>query len=246
MELPKIKIDLMLLTYITQSLGRMPETMYDFQKIKNLSCGGKAILQRLIDPYNDNIPDRLEIVEGDFSMIGKMSRLKKLTISAMPVKDFSFLKTCIALESLEISGCGVIDCAYLSNLTNLKDLALLHCSGLEHMEEILKLFRLKKLSLEGSAISNADCFMNCRIPEIHLPEHILKEKQDAERKAAEKKKKKRRANACAGVPFRAAVRKPGQYPYTLTDLDSPSWEVYRGAYGNVSEYIAILIANQYH
>ena len=60
---------------------------------------------------------------------------------------------------------------------SLRSLSLLNCSGLEHMEEILKLFRLERLSLECSQISNADCFINCRIKEVLLPEHIRKAEQ---------------------------------------------------------------------
>ncbi len=271
MEFEKIKIDLILLSCVVQSLGRMPETLYDLQKVKNLYLGGKPI--RLIDPYNDSIPDRLEIVEGDFSAIGKMSRLKKLLISAMPIEDFSFLRTCISLEELEISGCGVIDCAILAEVTSIKRLSLHYCAGLEHMEKLLKLYRLKRLSLEGTMITDADCFRNCWIPEVYLPEHILKERRRAEkkeeqRKSEEKGQRKRKekgeqqgtteeqqevqhgtavsrnrteAHLCAGVPFRAAERKAGTYSYTLTESNSPLWEVYRGAYGNVSEYIAILM-----
>lgn len=246
MEQTKIKIDLTLLTCVARSLGRIPETMYDFQKVKNLSCGGRPTYQRLIDPYNDNIPERLEIAEGDFSMIGKMSRLKKLTISAMPIKDFSFLRTCIALEDLEISGCGVIDCADLGKVTSLKSLSLHYCAGLEHMEEILKLFRLKKLSLEGTMITDAGCFTNCYwIPEICLPEHILREKQKAEKAAS--KKKKAEVQCREGVSFKPVKKEQGscagQYD-TLESPDSPLWEVYRGAYGNVSEYIEILMGKR--
>ena len=246
MEQTKIKIDLTLLTCVAQSLGRIPETMYDFQKVKNLSCGGRPTYQRLIDPYNDNIPERLEITEGDFSMIGKMSRLKKLTISAMPIKDFSFLRTCIALEDLEISGCGVIDCADLGKVTSLKNLSLHYCAGLEHMEEILKLFRLKRLSLEGTMIKDASCFMNCYwIPEIHLPEHILRERQKAEKAASKKKKTKEQCRE--NVLFKPIEREQGSCARkydTLESSDSPLWEVYRGAYGNVSEYIAILMGKR--
>ena len=91
MELQKITIDPTLLTYVAQALGRVPESLYDFQKIKNLSCGGRPVYQKLVDPLKDALPERLEIVRGDFSIIGKMSRLRKLAILAMPVKDFSFL-----------------------------------------------------------------------------------------------------------------------------------------------------------
>ena len=42
MEPEKIRIDMTLLSCIVQSLGRIPETMYDFQKVKKLSCGGKT------------------------------------------------------------------------------------------------------------------------------------------------------------------------------------------------------------
>ena len=129
----KIAIDPILLTYVAQTLGRVPETFYDFQKIKNLTCGGRPVYQKWIDPLHDPLPERLEIVKGDFSVIGKMSRLKKLAISAMQVNDFSFLKTCTALESLEISACGAINCAFLKDMKNLKSLSLLECSESEIM-----------------------------------------------------------------------------------------------------------------
>lgn len=93
MEYAKITIDPTLLTYVVQALGRVPESLYDLQKIRNLSCGGRPVCQELTDPLKDALPERLEIVRGDFSVIGKMSRLKKLAISAMTVKDFSFLTT---------------------------------------------------------------------------------------------------------------------------------------------------------
>lgn len=242
MESNKIAIDPILLTYIAQTLGRVPENLYDFQKIKNLACGGRPVYQKLIDPLHDPVPERLEIVRGDFSVIGKMSRLKKLTISAMQVNDFSFLKTCMALESLEISACGVIDCAFLKDLNNLKNLSLLCCSGLVHMEDILKLFRLTRLSLEGSMISDASCFMDCRIKEVHLPEHCLKAKQTEKKAVA--KAKKAAEQPCTGVPFRAAKRKQGQHPYTLQEFDSFLWDSYKGAYGNVKEYLIILMGER--
>ncbi len=46
------------------------------------------------------------------------------------------------------------------------------------------------------------------------------------------------------VPFQAAERSQGEHLYALQDLNSPLWEVYRGAYGNVSEYLAILAGDQ--
>lgn len=251
MEPEKIRIDMTLLSCIVQSLGRIPETMYDFQKVKKLSCGGEPV--KLIDPYNEPLPDRLEIAEGDFGMIGKMSRLKKLTISAMPIQDFSFLKTCIGLEELEISGCGVIDCAILEEVKSLKSLSLHYCSGLEHPERLLKLFRLKRLSLEGTRIEDAGCFMHCWIPEVHLPAYILKEEkkeeQKEEKEEEQKEEKKEKAisrknsgtvSCREGVPFRKRSREQGVHPYTTVDQDSPFWEIYRGAYGSVREYIVIL------
>ena len=256
MEFNKIAIDPILLTYVAQTLGRVPENLYDFQKIKNLSCGGKPVYQKLIDPLHDPVPERLEIVRGDFSVIGKMSRLKKLTISAMQVNDFSFLKSCVALESLEISACGVIDCSFLKDLDNVKSLSLLHCSELVHMEDITKMLRLTRLSLEGSMISDASCFMNCRIKEIHLPEHCLRtkpqenhlpehcQKAKPQEKKEAPKAKKTGVQPCTGVPFRAVKEKRGQYPYMLQELDSLLWESYRGAYGNVSEYLVILMGER--
>ena len=52
--------------------------------------------------------------------------------------------------------------------------------------------------------------------------------------------KKQTKESYTGVPFRAARRNPGEYPYTLQEFDSPLWEIYRGAYGNVREYLEIL------
>ncbi len=104
------------------------------------------------------------------------------------------------------------------------------------MEDILKLFRLARLSLEGSTISDASCFMDCGIEEVHLPEHCLKEKRTEKKTVSGAKKAG--TQPCSGVPFKAAKRK--EYPYTLVELDSPLWESYRGAYGNVSEYLVAL------
>lgn len=238
MESNKITIDPILLTYVAQTLGRVPENLYDFQKIKNLVCGGRPVYQKLIDPLHDPLPERLEIARGDFHVLGKMSRLKKLAISAMQVNDFSFLTTCTALESLEISACGVIDCAYLKNLVNLKSLSLLHCPKLLHMEDILKLFRLTRLSLEGSEISDASIFLDCGIKEVHLPEHCIKTREPE--KKAVSKAKKTGGQSCTGVPVQTARRKEGQHPYTLQELDSILWKTYTGAYGDVREYLTIL------
>lgn len=245
MEMTKIKIDQTLLTCVAEVLGSIPETMYDFQKVKNLSCGGKPLTRRLIDPYHDPVPERIEIEEGNFSVIGKMSRLKKLTISAMPVRDFSFLKTALALETLEISGCGVIDCVLLENLKNLRTLSLQYCSELKNVESILKLFRLTKLSLEGSQFDRADCFMNCRIKEVHLPEHLLKAERAKERaKKTGSKGRKSGAKLFAGVPFKEMRWEKERYPYTFEPLESCLWEEYRGAYGNVAEEVAVLMGGR--
>lgn len=45
-----MEIDPTLLTYVVQALGRVPESLYDLQKIRNLSCGGRPVCQELIDP----------------------------------------------------------------------------------------------------------------------------------------------------------------------------------------------------
>lgn len=53
--------------------------------------------------------------------------------------------------------------------------------------------------------------------------------------------------AHAGVPFRATGREPGQHPdapYKLEDFNSPLWETYRGAYGNVEDYLVILMGEK--
>ncbi len=63
-------------------------------------------------------------------------------------------------------------------------------------------------------------------------------------KTTASKEKKTGTQPCAGVPFQAAEQRTGQYPYTLQELDSPLWEAYRGAYGNVREYLMILMGER--
>lgn len=46
------------------------------------------------------------------------------------------------------------------------------------------------------------------------------------------------------VAFPAAERKPEKDPYILTDLDSFLWESYRGAYGNVRDYLSVVIGKR--
>ena len=154
----------------------------------------------------------------------------------------------------------------------------------------MKLFRLERLSLECSQISNADCFINCRIKEVLLPEHIRKaeqakraelekqveqakraelEKQAEQAKRAERqqqaewqqqadmekqaaasfwkkafRKKRTRRKLGPAVLFQPAERKQDQYPYVLHDFNSPLWESYRGAYGNIEDYLVILIGER--
>lgn len=234
MDSEKITIDPTLLVYIAQTIRRVPETLYDFQKIKNLACGGRPVYGQHIDLYRDSIPGRLELVKGDFSVIGRMPRLKKLSISAMEVSDFSFLENCTALESLEIAACGAIDCAYLDNMKNLKSLSLHNCPELKHMEHILNLPSLVRLSLKDSEIWDAARLVDCGIPEVHLPERVLKEKRE----------EKPDAGHGTGVPFHMTVRVQGQYPYMLQELNSQVWAFYTGAYGDVWDYINILMGER--
>ena len=270
MQTQKITIDPTLLTYIAQTLGRVPENLYDFQKIKNLSCGGRPVYQKLVDPARDPLPERLEIVRGDFSIIGKMARLKKLCLSAMPVNDFSFLRTCIALENLEISACGVFDCDDVKEVYTLKSISLHHCPEILHLEALLKLYRLARLSLEGSRVQDVSCLKNSRIKEVYLPEGILKEAGKGNppvsgkggaagnppvsgkgssagnppEKSLEAKGKGTHFQSLEGVPFREGMQDPGQRTFALTDLASPLWDAYGGAYGNVAEYVSILMGDR--
>jgi len=66
---------------------------------------------------------------------------------------------------------------------------------------------------------------------------VFKHGMEPEKKAAPRETWEE-AKPCSGVPFRAAKRE--RYPYTLEEPDSLLWESYRGAYGNVSEYLVIL------
>lgn len=74
----------------------------------------------------------------------------------------------------------------------------------------------------------------CGIPEVHLPERVLKEKQE----------ERPDAGHGTGVPFHMTVRVQGQYPYMLQELNSQVWAVYTGAYGDVWDYINILMGER--
>ena len=52
MEYAKITIDPTLLTYVVQALGRVPESLYDLQKIRNLSCGGSCLDQDITQQFH--------------------------------------------------------------------------------------------------------------------------------------------------------------------------------------------------
>lgn len=220
MESEKIKIDPALLVYISQMMRRVPETLQDFQNIKKLSCDGRQVYRGAADPYRGSRAGHLELVRGDFSVIGQMPQLKKLSLSETEVSDFSFLLNCTNLEHLEISACGAVDCAYLDNLKHLKSLSLHRCPQLLHAEHILKLPNLVRLSLKGSWLQDVWRFVDCGIAEVCLPEH-----------------------ACGGIPFRPVRREQEQYPYNLWAFNSPEWAFYTGAYGDVLEYISLLMGD---
>ena len=73
----------------------------------------------------------------------------------------------------------------------------------------------------------------------HLPEHCLKEKQTTISKT-----QKEAVPSYIGVPFRAVKGERVQHPYTIQKFDSPLWNLYEGAYGNVSEYLDILMGER--
>lgn len=54
----------------------------------------------------------------------------------------------------------------------------------------------------------------------------------------------KRMEGRTAVPFQRTERKPGQHPYMVTALDSSLWSIYTGAYGDVRDYLSIVLGER--
>ena len=122
---------------LKRALGRMPAVPYDLTQVKVLDN-----FYSPVDPYWDNVPECFAIVRGDFSAIGRMEKLRQLSVvlssrdQTLDMGDFSWLPRCKNLQHLDLALTNFSDCALLLQLPALKTLRLPEREQLVHLEAL--------------------------------------------------------------------------------------------------------------
>lgn len=120
-----IPIDLRLLGAVKRALGRMPAVPYDLTQVKVLDN-----FYSPVDPYWDNVPEGFVLTPGEFSAIGRMEKLRQLSVvlssrdQTLDMGDFSWLPRCKNLQHLDLALTNFSDCALLLQLPALKTVRL--------------------------------------------------------------------------------------------------------------------------
>ena len=132
-----IPMDPRLLGAVKRALGRMPAVPYDLTQVKVLDN-----FYSPVDPYWDNVPEGFVLTPGDFSAIGRMEKLRQLSVvlssrgQALDMGDFSWLPRCKNLQHLDLAQTNFSDCALLLQLPALKTLRLPEREQLVHLEAL--------------------------------------------------------------------------------------------------------------
>ena len=120
-----IPIDPRLLGAVKRALGRMPAVPYDLTQVKVLDN-----FYSPVDPYWDNVPEGFVLTPGEFSAIGRMEKLRQLSVvlssrnQTLDMGDFSWLPRCKNLQHLDLALTNFSDCAQLLQLPALKTVRL--------------------------------------------------------------------------------------------------------------------------
>lgn len=132
-----IPMDPRLLGAVKCALGRMPAVPYDLTQVKVLDN-----FYSPVDPYWDNVPEGFVLTPGDFSAIGRMEKLRQLSVvlssrgQTLDMGDFSWLPRCKNLQHLDLALTNFSDCALLLQLPALKTLRLPERKQLVHLEAL--------------------------------------------------------------------------------------------------------------
>ena len=132
-----IPMDPRLLGAVKRALGRMPAVPYDLTQVKVLDN-----FYSPVDPYWDNVPEGFVLTPGDFSAIGRMEKLRQLSVvlssrdQTLDMGDFSWLPRCKNLQHLDLALTNFSDCALLLQLPALKTLRLPEREQLVHLEAL--------------------------------------------------------------------------------------------------------------
>lgn len=132
-----IPIDPRLLGAVKRALGRMPAVPYDLTQVKVLDN-----FYSPVDPYWDNVPEGFVLTPGEFSAIGRMEKLRQLSMvlssrnQTLDMGDFSWLPRCKNLQHLDLALTNFSDCALLLQLPALKTVRLPEREQLVHLEAL--------------------------------------------------------------------------------------------------------------
>ena len=132
-----IPIDPRLLGAVKRALGRMPAVPYDLTQVKVLDN-----FYSPVDPYWDNVPEGFVLTPGEFSAIGRMEKLRQLSVvlsssnQTLDMGDFSWLPRCKNLQHLDLALTNFSDCALLLQLPALKTVRLPEREQLVHWEAL--------------------------------------------------------------------------------------------------------------
>ena len=132
-----IPIDSRLLGAVKRALGRMPAVPYDLTQVKVLDN-----FYSPVDPYWDNVPEGFVLTPGEFSAIGRMEKLRQLSVvlssrdQTLDMGDFSWLPRCKNLQHLDLALTNFSDCALLLQLPALKTVRLPEREQLVHLEAL--------------------------------------------------------------------------------------------------------------
>lgn len=132
-----IPIDPRLLGAVKRALGRMPAVPYDLTQVKVLDN-----FYSPVDPYWDNVPEGFVLTPGEFSAIGRMEKLRQLSVvlssrnQTLDMGDFTWLPRCKNLQHLDLALTNFSDCALLLQLPALKTVRLPEREQLVHLEAL--------------------------------------------------------------------------------------------------------------
>lgn len=144
-----IPIDPRLLGAVKRALGRMPAVPYDLTQVKVLDN-----FYSPVDPYWDNVPEGFVLTPGEFSAIGRMEKLRQLSVvlssrnQTLDMGDFSWLPRCKNLQHLDLALTNFSDCALLLQLPALKTVRLPGREQLAHLEALNALPQSVKVRMD--------------------------------------------------------------------------------------------------
>ena len=140
-------IDPRLVIWIQKNTGHDLQTFSDLVKIKCLDSRRRnfSAVKKIEDV---RLPSWLVIKDGDFSLIGEMTKLKQLSLHDVTIDDYSFLSRCRNLNTLNLQDTNFSDCRLLTEFPALKKVFLPAYSQLEHTEVLEQLSCLKEIKEE--------------------------------------------------------------------------------------------------